>query len=289
MRELATTRTQNNSQTTRAPNTAPREKTTTRAPNTAAPREKTTTRAQDTATREKTTTRAQDAANRLNHEIERREAEKRQRVEQDVGLFGGRGPLYGRPNDDEQVLDYILTLSEKRRRIGRGTVVPDHETLCMQSDEENMDPGDESTSPTDLWKNSRLQLTTIKDMTRVTSGPQVFGSSSSLTRRESRSSSSDTRLGRVNFRLRDMSGPRQKAQWKRLIHAVTLDYIQHGPESGDLEDDQRDILKIIQARFQIIVGETSELTPEQLRSVRFFYVFLTGRYSNGLYGHGDNG
>ena len=209
-------------------------------------REKTTTGSQDTALREQTTTRSQNASNRLNDELQRREAEKRQRVEQDVGLFGGSGPLRGRPMDDDELVDYMLSLSEKRRRIGRGTLERDRDSLLMESDEENMDPrDDESTSPTDLWKGSRLRLTAIKDMTKVTSGPQVFGSSSSLIRRESRSSSSDTRLGRVNFRLRDLSGPRQKAQWKRLIHAVTLDYIQHGPESGDLEDDQRDIMKII--------------------------------------------
>ena len=115
----------------------------------------------------------------------------------------------------------------------------------------------------------------------------MFGSSG--TSKEPRSSSSDSRVARVNFRLQDLSESRQRAQWKRLIHAETLDYIQLGPERDNSEDDQSDITKMIKGRFQTIVGNASELSHEQLRCVPLSCKFLTGRFNNGLYGHGANG
>ena len=63
----------------------------------------------------------------------------------------------------------------------------------------------------------------------------------------------------MNFGMRNLRDCREKAQWARLIHAVNLDYIQHGPEREDVED-QSDILKMIKSRFRMIYGNDSDLT-----------------------------
>ena len=115
----------------------------------------------------------------------------------------------------------------------------------------------------------------------------MFGFSG--TSKELRSFSSNSRVARVNFRLQDLSESRQKAQWKRLIHAVMLDYIQLEPERDNSEDNQNDITKMIKAQFQMIVGNASELSHQQLRYVPLSCKFLTGRFNNRLYGHGVNG
>jgi hypothetical protein len=231
---------------------------------------------------------AQNTGNRLNHEMERRQAEKRQRErELAMPLYGGDGPLGNLAIDDDRVVDHVYnhTRSEKRRRSGRG-VRRETELLVGSDGEGSAGEEPEAESPTPKYKGNRLQLANIKDMTKVIAGPHVFGSGSSSARKELQSSGScNSRVGRVNFGMRNLRDRREKAQWARLIHAVNLDYIQHGPEREDVED-QSDILKMIKSRFRMIYGNDSDLTQEMLRNVRTLCVFLTPRFNNGVYGHG---